>query len=100
MGLGAEATHFVERDRVVRVARRLDEREQSFQAEPERRSAAHEDALVGERGAGRPPTVVLGPDETVVGHEHVVEEDLVEHGVAGQLAQRPDLDARRSACRS
>ena len=39
------------------------------------------------------PAVVLLPDEAVVGHEHVVEEDLVEHRVAGELAQRPDVEA-------
>ncbi len=38
----------------------------------------------------------VGPaDQAVVGHEHVVEEDLVEHRHAGELAQRPDVDARR-----
>ena len=34
-------------------------------------------------------------DEAVVGHEHVVEEHLVEHRHPGQLAQRPDVDAGR-----
>ena len=34
-------------------------------------------------------------DEVVVGHEHVVEEHLVELGLAGDLDERPDLDARR-----
>ena len=34
-------------------------------------------------------------DEVVVGHEHLVEEDLVELGVAGDLHERADLDARR-----
>ena len=38
-------------------------------------------------------------DDAVVGHEHVGEEDLVEHRHAGQLAQRPDVDARASSCR-
>ena len=33
------------------------------------------------------------PDHRVVGHEDVVEEHLVEHGGAGELAQRSDVDA-------
>ena len=32
-------------------------------------------------------------DHAVVGYEHVVQEDLVEHGPAGDLAQRADVDA-------
>ncbi len=32
-------------------------------------------------------------DQAVVGHEHVVQEHLVEHRVAGELAQRPHVDA-------
>ena len=32
------------------------------------------------------------PDDAVVGHEDLVEEDLVEHRPAGDLAQRADLD--------
>ncbi len=39
------------------------------------------------------------PIDGVVGHEHVVEEDLVEVGLAGDLAQRAHVDARRRACR-
>ena len=43
--------------------------------------------------AARQPSC-SGADEAVVGDEHVVEEHLVEHRLAGQLAQRPDVDAR------
>ena len=38
---------------------------------------------------GHPPSIVLRADQPVIGHEHVVEEDLVELGLAGQLHQRP-----------
>ena len=55
----------------------------------------HRYALVGQRGAGQSPAVVDLPDDHLVGHEHVVEEHLVEQVVAGDLAQRPDIDARR-----
>ena len=34
-----------------------------------------------------------GADDVVVGHEHVVEEHLVEHRRAGRFAQRTHLDA-------
>ena len=54
----------------------------------------HRDPLVGERGAGQPPAVAGLGDHAVVGHEHVVEEHLVEQRLAGDLAQRPDVDAR------
>ena len=39
------------------------------------------------------------PDQAVVGHEHVVEEDLVEQRLAGDLAQRADVDAGAASCR-
>ena len=55
--------------------------------------------LVRQRRVGDRPTVVQRADELVVGHEHLVEEHLVELGVAGDLHQRPHLDARRAACR-
>ena len=45
------------------------------------------------------PALVHRADEPVVGDEHVAEEHLVELGLAGDLAQRPHLDARRRACR-
>ena len=53
-------------------------------------------ALVGERRVRDPPALVLRPDDAVLGDEHVGEEDLVELGLVGDLAQRPDLDARRA----
>ena len=34
-----------------------------------------------------------GPDQLAVGDEHLVEDDLVELGVTGDLDQRADLDA-------
>ena len=59
----------------------------------ERRAAAHGHPLVLEGGASGPPAVVHGADHRVVGYEHAVEEDLVEHLVAGQLAQGPNVEA-------
>ena len=38
----------------------------------------HRDPLIGQRGAGQPPPVVDLADDHLVGHEHVVEEHLVE----------------------
>ena len=52
-------------------------------------------ALVGERRVRDPPALVLGADEVLDRHLDVVEEDLVELALAGDLAQRADLDARR-----
>ena len=49
------------------------------------------------RASGQPPSHLA--DHAVVGHEHVVEEDLVEHLQPGQLAQRADVDARARTCR-
>src|SRR5580692_7077065 len=53
----------------------------------------HGDALVGQRRPPDAPAVPRRADHGVVGDEDVVEEDLVEQGGAGQLAQRPDVDA-------
>ncbi len=55
--------------------------------------------LVRERRVRDRPTVVQRADELVVGDEHLVEEHLVELGVAGDLYERPHLDARRGTCR-
>ena len=55
--------------------------------------------LVGERRVGHRPPVVQPADEVVVGHEHLVEEHLVELGLAGDLHERPDLDAVGRPCR-
>ena len=52
-------------------------------------------ALVRERRVGDRPSVVQRADELIVGHEHLVEEHLVELGVAGDLHERPHLDAGR-----
>ena len=52
-------------------------------------------ALVRERRVRDRPSVVQPADEMVVGHEHLVEEHLVELGVAGDLHERPHLDAGR-----
>ena len=56
-------------------------------------TAADAHALVAERGAGHGPAAVDGADDVVVGHEHVVEEHLVELRVARRHLERPDLDA-------
>ena len=49
--------------------------------------------LVHQRGQGHVPAVVDVTEAVAVGHPHVGEEDLVEAGPAGHLAQRADLDA-------
>ena len=54
--------------------------------------------LVGQRGPGDPPAAVDLADHAVVRHEHVVQEHLVEQRIAGDLAQRPHLDARARTC--
>ena len=50
--------------------------------------------LVREGRRRHRPTLVLGTDPLVVWHQHLVQEDLVELGVAGHLHERPDVDAR------
>ena len=52
-------------------------------------------ALVGERRVRDPPALVLGADEVLDRHLDVVEEHLVELVLAGHLAQRAHVDARR-----
>ncbi len=64
----------------------MDEREDLLEPATEREPTAHEHPLVRERGARAPPPVVFLPDQAVVGNEVVVEEDLVEHRVTGELA--------------
>src|SRR5882757_7432410 len=59
-------------------------------------TGGHRDPLVGQRGAGQRPAAVDLPDHHLVGHEHVIEEHLVEEVVAGDLTQRPDVDALRA----
>ena len=48
--------------------------------------------LVGEGGVGGGPTVVDLADDGIGRHPGVRQEHLVEHGVAGHLHQRPDVD--------
>ncbi len=50
-------------------------------------------ALVHQGGERRPPALALGADAVGVGHSDVGHVDLVELGLAGDLAQRPHLDA-------
>ena len=61
-------------------------------------AAADGDALVAQRRAGHRPPVVGRTHHVVVGHEDVVEEHLVEVGVAGDLAQ--GRTSTPSACMS
>ena len=49
--------------------------------------------LEGQRGQRHRPTPVDLADQVGIGHPRVVEEHLVELGVAGHLPQRPHLDA-------
>ena len=61
--------------------------------------AADRHPLVAERRPGDRPALVDLADDVVVGHEHVVEEDLVEQRLAGDLAQRA-APRRPSRCMS
>ena len=54
---------------------------------------ADADPLIAQRGPSDGPAGVGLADHVLVGHEDVVEEDLVELLAAGDLAQRPHLDA-------
>ena len=56
--------------------------------------AADGDPLVAERRVGDLPALADLAEPVGVGDPHVGQEDLVELGLAGDLAQRPDLDAR------
>src|SRR5258708_167986 len=76
------------------VGRRLGHLEQFGHARPERPRLRQRHPLVRQRRPGHPPSAVYLPDHAVVGDEHLIEEDLVEHGVAGDLTQRADLDPR------
>ncbi len=66
--------------------------DQRLHAVAERRARGHRDALVGQSGPADAPSVPRDADDGVVGDEDVVEEDLVEHGCAGELAQRADVE--------
>src|SRR5437879_2344435 len=78
----------------LRAARRLqvgalEELQQLLRTGAERTGAAGQlDALVAEGVAGDLPPLADLADHAVVGDEDAVEEDLVEHRLAGQLAQR------------
>ena len=56
-------------------------------------------ALVHQGGHRHPPALADVADAVGVGDPHVGEVHLVELGLAGDLAQRPHLDARARACR-
>ena len=92
MALGDQPARLVLLDLVeLPVADELDE---LVEAGQERRlAAADRHALVGQRVAADLPAAVHLAEHHLVGHEHVVDEDGVEHRVAGELAQRLDLDA-------
>src|SRR5207245_11221467 len=51
--------------------------------------------FVRQGGDGDAPPFIELPDQVPAGHPHVVEENLVELGFAGELAQRPYRDPRR-----
>ena len=53
-------------------------------------TAADRDPLIAERGPGHQPTLVHVADHVLIRNEDVIEEDLVEVGVAGHAAQRVD----------
>ena len=56
-------------------------------------------ALVGQGRAGDAPARTLRADPPLVGHEHVVQLDLVELGLTGRLHERVHAHARPRACR-
>ena len=76
------------------VAPHLDQRGDRARA-LRRDRAADRDPLVHQRGQRDPPAVAGLAEQLGVGDAGVGEEDLVELGLAGHLAQRPDLDAGR-----
>ncbi len=57
--------------------------------------AADRHALVHQRGERDPPPVAEAADAVGVGHAHTGQVHLVELGLAGDLTQRPDVDAGR-----
>ena len=70
-------------------------REERFEAGAEGQLVGHVDAFVAEGVAGDLPAVVDGADHRVGREQHVVEVDLVEEGLPGDLLQRADIDAVR-----
>ena len=86
--------------RSPRIGHRLVPRDEAVDAAAadlagQRAGARQRDPLVHQRGDRDVPPVALGSDPHRVGDARVVEEDLVELGVTGDLHERPHLDARR-----
>jgi hypothetical protein len=79
--------------RIVGDAQVLGQREQPGHVGAELPAGGEVDAFGGERAPCHPPAVVHLADDPVVGHEHLVEEDLVEDLVPGELPQRAYVDA-------
>src|SRR5438105_3907545 len=69
-------------------SRELAERELDSHLEPE----GERRALVHERGDRHPPAVALPADDVLVGDARLLDEQLVELRLAGDLAQGTDLD--------
>lgn len=67
--------------------------DQGFESGVEGHLVGHVDAFVAQGVAGDPPAAVGLAHQGVRGQDHVVEVDLVEEGVAGDLLQRADVDA-------
>lgn len=62
---------------------------------PQRSGRRQHHALVGERGLGETPSVVLDTDEQVGRQTDVVEEDLVERMCSGHVDDGSERDARQ-----
>ena len=86
---GVARPHEVARTTLEVAADRPGQRRDTAPAAPRTETAAFEH----ERRVGDRPPVVDAADRRVVGHAHVGEEHLVEHGPAGELPQGPDLHA-------
>ena len=67
--------------------------------DPARARAGDHLALAGQGRAGDPPAVVDAADPLRIRDPGAVEEDLAEVDLAGDVAQRPDVDARAGAGR-
>jgi hypothetical protein len=80
-------------ERIVRESLRVDRPQDAGDAAADRVARSHVDPFVREGRARASPPVVLAADQAVLGNEDVIEEHLVEHRLAGELAQRTDLDA-------
>ena len=80
--------------RVLAEAPLVDHLDQLVEVAPDRdrRSGAEAGALVHQGGDRDHPAVALAADQVLVRDVGALEEDLVELGLAGDLAQRTDLD--------